>query len=66
MSKKNENISEEISVNAIMDQPESVFDLINKYGTYEIKPTADTENELPQIAQGPFTKTKIKTKNSKK
>ena len=62
MSKKNENISEEISVNAIMDQPESVFDLINKYGTYQVQPTADTENEFPHIAQGPFTKTKSSKK----
>lgn len=27
-------------------------DLINKYGTYNIQPTADTENLFPQISQG--------------
>ncbi len=32
--------------------PETVFDLINKYGTYEIQPTADTDNAFPKIAQG--------------
>lgn len=35
----------------IIDQPENVSELINKYGTYEIQPTADTENLYPAIAQ---------------
>lgn len=30
---------------------ESAFDMVNKYGTYNIQPTADTENEFPAIAQ---------------
>lgn len=33
-------------------QPESCFDLVNQYGTYEIQPTADTENVFPLIAHG--------------
>ena len=28
------------------------FDLINKYGTYNIQPTCDTDEDYPQIAQG--------------
>ena len=32
--------------------PESGFDLINQYGTYNIQPTADTENVFPLIAPG--------------
>lgn len=36
----------------IMSQPENVSELLNKYGTYEIQPTADTENSYPAIAQG--------------
>lgn len=32
--------------------PDSCFDLINQYGTYEIQRTADTENRFPMIAQG--------------
>lgn len=28
------------------------FDMINEYGTYEIQPTANTENTFPAIAQG--------------
>ena len=53
---KNENkeqkIDTEISANSIMGEPETAFDLINKYGTYEIQPTADTDNKFPTIAQG--------------
>lgn len=33
-------------------QPDSSFDLINCYGTYNIQPTANTENTFPAIAQG--------------
>ena len=27
-------------------------DIVNKFGTYKIQPTADTENLFPQISQG--------------
>ena len=30
----------------------NAFDLVNEYGTYEIQPTCDTENQYPAIAQG--------------
>lgn len=33
-------------------QPEDCDDLINKYGTYNIQPTADTGNTFPLIAPG--------------
>lgn len=36
----------------IADSPETPYEMVNKYGTYEIQPTADTENEFPTIAQG--------------
>lgn len=32
--------------------PESSFDVVNQYGTYNIQPTADTENLFPLIAPG--------------
>ena len=32
--------------------PNSAFDMVNRYGTYEIQATADTENLYPAIAQG--------------
>ena len=34
----------------------NVFDLVNEYGTYEIQPTCDNENQYPAIAQGYNTK----------
>ena len=33
-------------------QPSDCADLINKYGTYNIQPTADTENLFPMISPG--------------
>lgn len=36
----------------IADNPETPYEMVNKYGTYEIQPTAETENEFPTIAQG--------------
>ena len=33
-------------------QPNDCADLINKYGTYNIQPTADTETLFPMIAPG--------------
>lgn len=33
-------------------QPDGPTDVINKYGTYNIQPTAGQENEYPQIGQG--------------
>ena len=40
------------SSNDYNDYPEDSFDLVNKYGTYEIQPTSDTSNIFPTIAQG--------------
>ncbi len=34
------------------EHTKSAIDLVNQYGTYEIQPTADTENQYPAIAQG--------------
>ena len=42
----------QIPADAVMGQPESCFELINKYGTYEIQPTADSGNKYPAISQG--------------
>lgn len=39
------------SSNAIQGQPETATELINKYGTYEIQPTNDSDNEFPKIEQ---------------
>lgn len=40
------------SLFTVEGQPETAADLINKYGTYNIQPTAESENEYPAIAQG--------------
>lgn len=42
----------DVSSTHIGIQPETVFGMVNKYGTYEIQPTADSANEFPEIAQG--------------
>lgn len=36
----------------IPDNPETPYEMVNKYGTYEIQPTAETANSFPTIAQG--------------
>lgn len=42
----------EISAKNVEGNPDTAFELINKYGTYEIQPTADSDNKFPEIAQG--------------
>lgn len=32
------------------------FDMVNRYGTYEIQPTSDSENFFPIIAAGRYDK----------
>ncbi len=55
------------SSNDYSKHPDSSFDLINKYGTYEIQPTADTDNPFPHIAQGlPKTENRRKRDEEKK
>lgn len=50
--KENPKSNPEIAVTPIAGQPENASELINKYGTYEIQPTADSDNKYPEIAQG--------------
>ena len=42
----------EISVKPVEGQPKTAFEMVNKYGTYNIQPTAESENRYPEIAQG--------------
>lgn len=42
----------EIAAEGVRGQPEDAFEQINKYGTYNLQPTNDTDNEFPAIAQG--------------
>ena len=54
MDKKNENYINQMEerITYIPDSPETPFEMVNKYGTYEIQPTGETDNEFPTIAQG--------------
>lgn len=42
----------EIPANPFDPTPDRPLEIVNTYGTYEIQPTADTENDFPAIAQG--------------
>ena len=39
-------------VQQIIGQPDNVWELLNRYGTYEVQATQDTDNPYPSIAQG--------------
>ena len=32
--------------------PQNAYEIVHKYGTYNNQPTADSDNEFPEIAQG--------------
>ena len=51
MNKKKDN-KIELAATPIVSQPLDCFEMVNKYGTYNIQPTADSDNEFPEIAQG--------------
>lgn len=51
------------SAASVTGEPEDVFDMVNKYGTYNIQPTAQTENSFPCISQGLPKKSKNNKKN---
>ncbi|MBE6749579.1 MAG: hypothetical protein E7560_00250 [Ruminococcaceae bacterium] len=57
---KKQKFPKEPSVFAPADLPETAEAMVNKYGTYEIQSTAETENQYPAIAQG-FNKKIIET-----
>lgn len=55
----NEEKRSKISKNEI---EEDSFDMVNKYGTYNIQQTNDTDNTFPAIAQGIANKHKRNNK----
>ncbi len=63
MEKEYKNYIEPLEerITYIPDNPETPKELINKYGTYEIQPTSETDNEFPTIAQGLSKNTKKPT-----
>ena len=54
--KKKENRSRAINMTpsseAVHGQPVTAEEMVNKYGTYEIQPTCDSENSFPKISHG--------------
>ena len=48
----NKKTKSDLSSVPIISQPENVSEMLLKYGTYEIQPTADSDNDFPKIAQG--------------
>ncbi len=50
--KKERDVVTEIAATGIYGQPDTALKQINKYGTYEIQPTSDSDNDFPKIAQG--------------
>ncbi len=51
-SKENFRVPIDIAASSFDPCPETAEDLVNTYGTYNIQPTADNENDFPAIAQG--------------
>ena len=50
--RKHTEQNETPSADPVMGQADSVWELVNQYGTDEIQPTADTDDAFPKIAQG--------------
>lgn len=46
-----ERLDETPMLHPFFGQPDSTFDLINKYGTYNVQPTNEQKNPFPAIAQ---------------
>lgn len=51
-NKNQSSIKVDISSDPVYGEPQDVFDMVNKYGTYNIQPTSDTHHDYPKIAQG--------------
>lgn len=62
MKKKDKNTEPIVDVSSVpvMGMPETTFEMVNRYGTYNIQSTAETENMYPAVAQG-FNKEIIET-----
>lgn len=53
----------EMEEQIIYGQPETAQELVHKYGTYEIQPTLDSDNEFPKIGAGLPTETAKKQRD---
>lgn len=64
MSDKNKPLSGPDSVPFLEEQPiqgmvPDAFDMVNRYGTYEIQRTSNSENFFPIIAAGSYDKQRL-------
>ncbi len=59
---KKQSYNPEISVVSYIRNPETAEEMVNSYGTYNIQPTADTDNDFPAIAQGENERIKNRNK----
>ena len=64
MTKKNNSLSGPDSVPFLEGQPiqgmlPDALDMVNRYGTYEIQPTSNSENFFPIIAAGTYDKERL-------
>lgn len=50
--KNKKRIKKQPSVLPLASLPGTAEEMVNRYGTYEIQSTADTDNQYPAIAQG--------------
>lgn len=55
--KKHRREQTEMEEQIIYGQPETAEELVHKYGTYEIQPTLDSDNEFPKIGYNLPTET---------
>ncbi len=51
-NKKSKRMKEQPSTLHLYSLPGTAEEMVNRYGTYEIQSTADTDNQYPAIAQG--------------
>ncbi len=56
-------VPSEMDEQIVYGQPETATELIHKYGTYEIQPTLDSDNEFPKIGAGLPTETAKKQRD---
>lgn len=49
---QNKRASVEVSSTPTGGLPNTAYEMVTNYGTYEIQATADTKNQYPAIAQG--------------
>lgn len=49
---KNKNKKRISPMDVIPGDPETAEEMVSKYGTYNIQPTADSDHHYPKIGQG--------------